>query len=69
MQGDFPLTAVSIAEQCGIITNASSIHHIEDLDRDMDEKHVNPYDRQANERIKGIVLTGTDLMKMVGDEG
>lgn len=62
--GDFPLTAVSIAEQCGIITNASSIHHVEDLDRDMDEKHVNPYDSQANERIKGIVLTGTDLMKM-----
>jgi hypothetical protein len=31
----------------------------------MDGKDVVKYDAQANERIKSIVLTGSDLMKMV----
>ncbi len=64
-QGDFPLTAVAIAEQCGIVTNASTIHHLDDLDRDLDEEDVVRYDAHANRRISSLVLTGTDLMKMV----
>lgn len=64
-QGDFPLTAVAIAEQCGIVTNAATIHHLEDLDRDIDEPNVVKYDAHANRRITSLVLTGNDLMKMV----
>jgi sodium/potassium-transporting ATPase subunit alpha len=42
--GDFALTAVAIAEQCGIISDASKIHKLKDLDRDLDINLVHKYD-------------------------
>lgn len=63
--GDFVLTAVAIAEQIGIVTNAKTIHHFEDLDRDIDVEKVVKYDVDARTDIPtAIALTGNDLMKM-----
>lgn len=63
--GDFVLTAVAIAEQIGIVTNAKTIHHFEDLDRDIDLERVVKYNvDQRTDIPTAIALTGNDLMKM-----
>ncbi|WWC64599.1 uncharacterized protein I303_107210 [Kwoniella dejecticola CBS 10117] len=65
--GDFALTAVSIARQCGIITS-DILHYPKDLPRDLPVEQVKHYDREAMDLgvdIKpGLVLTGMDLMEM-----
>ncbi|KAK4685419.1 hypothetical protein P7C73_g4728, partial [Tremellales sp. Uapishka_1] len=57
--GDFALTAVAIAEQCGIISNSKTIHRLANLDRDQ-EKHVS----SPSGGISSLVLSGPDLMEM-----
>nr|XP_031860422.1 uncharacterized protein CI109_004032 [Kwoniella shandongensis]KAA5527494.1 hypothetical protein CI109_004032 [Kwoniella shandongensis] len=64
--GDFALTAVAIAQQCGIITSPSSkLHHLSDLIRDTDDDSVTKYNIEAiNPTRQSLVLTGSDLMEM-----
>jgi sodium/potassium-transporting ATPase subunit alpha len=61
--GDFALTAVAIAEQCGIVTNAATIHGLGNLDRNLDPAAVVPYNADEPNG-KAIALTGSDLMGM-----
>lgn len=63
--GDFPLTALAIAEQCGIVTNAALTHRLSDLDRDMDIDSVVKYDMDDHFNTQSLVLSGPDLMTMV----
>ena len=58
--GDFATTALAIAEQCGIVTDASTTHRMSDLDRDSTE--VGEYNREGP--IRSLVLSGSDLMEM-----
>lgn len=67
--GDFPLTALAIAEQCGIVTNAATTHRIEDLDREMDISKVVKYDQEDRFDTRSLVLSGSDLMVMVSETG
>jgi sodium/potassium-transporting ATPase subunit alpha len=63
--GDFALTAVAIAEQCGIVTDAGSIHRLADLNRDLVVDSIEKYDPTANfAPISSLVLSGSDLMVM-----
>ncbi|TXT12929.1 hypothetical protein VHUM_01330 [Vanrija humicola] len=62
--GDFALTAVAIAEQCGIVTNAKTIHHLADLNRDKEMDAVEKYDADNLDVNRAIVLSGSDLMQM-----
>jgi sodium/potassium-transporting ATPase subunit alpha len=65
--GDFALTAVAIAEQCGIVTDASRLHRLADLDRDLSVNSVEKYehDQEAiSTPISSLVLSGPDLMEM-----
>lgn len=68
--GDFALTAVAIAEQCGIVTDASRIHHLADLDRDIEISSVHKYDPEADDLAPSsalctsLVLSGPELMEM-----
>jgi sodium/potassium-transporting ATPase subunit alpha len=62
--GDFATTAVAIAEQCGIITDASSIHRLADLDRDVSTGDIEKYDGDRLETVSSLVLSGPDLMEM-----
>lgn len=62
--GDFALTAVAIAEQCGIVTNAKTIHHLTDLNRDKEMDTVEKYDPDNLDVNRAIVLSGSDLMQM-----
>ncbi len=63
--GDHPATSVEIARQCGIITNAQKVDQIADLDREIEIDAIEKYDAMADRRVRSLVLTGTDLMKMV----
>jgi sodium/potassium-transporting ATPase subunit alpha len=62
--GDFALTAVAIAEQCGIVSNADRIHRLENLDRDADMSSIRQYDPDAIDVINSLVLSGSDLLEM-----
>lgn len=63
--GDFALTAVAIAEQCGIVTNKQYIHTLRNLDRNLDYDAVAPYDPDDEDNAtKSLVLSGPDLMEM-----
>ena len=62
--GDFALTAVAIAEQCGIVTDAGRIHHLSDLLRDIDVDSVEKFDPSVVDIPRAIVLSGSDLMEM-----
>lgn len=58
--GDFALTALAIAEKCGIVTDASTTHRLANLDRDAEEPE--PYNREGI--VRSLVLSGSDLMEM-----
>lgn len=63
--GDFALTAVAIAEQCGIVTNKSNIHTLKDLDRNVEIESVEAYDPDNEDLAdRSLVLSGPDLMEM-----
>ena len=65
--GDFALTALAIAEKCGIVSNASTAHHFTDLELDVDPAIPAPDTKGDTDIIKqgrAIVLSGTDLMQM-----
>ncbi|RSH91845.1 hypothetical protein EHS25_009215 [Saitozyma podzolica] len=63
--GDFALTAVSIAEQCGIVTDANRIHRLAELKRDASMDSIEKYDPNAiSGPISSLVLSGSDLMEM-----
>jgi sodium/potassium-transporting ATPase subunit alpha len=62
--GDFAITAVAIAEQCGIITNAARIHHLSDLNRDIEVSSIDKFDPDTLELPNSLVLSGPDLMEM-----
>ncbi|WVQ67031.1 uncharacterized protein L199_005224 [Kwoniella botswanensis] len=66
--GDFALTAVAIAEQCGIISSSKTLHHVQDLPRDTPLDQVLQFDKQDMELgtggLPGLVLSGNDLMEM-----
>lgn len=62
--GDFALTAVAIAEQCGIITNVSGIHRLSDLKRDIELDSIDKFDPEVTETHQSLVLSGPDLMEM-----
>ena len=63
--GDFALTAVAIAAQCGIITDARRVHHLADLDRDVDVDSVEKFEPDGVESgVSSLVLSGPDLMEM-----
>ncbi|WVF73077.1 hypothetical protein IAT40_007896 [Kwoniella sp. CBS 6097] len=62
--GDFALTAVAIAEQCGIVSTSSRLHHASDLPRDMAMDSIVPFDRENIDVNPSLVLTGSDLMEM-----
>lgn len=62
--GDFALTAVAIAEQCGIITNAARIHRLADLNRDIEVSSIDKFDPNTLELPNSLVLSGPDLMEM-----
>ncbi|WWC71995.1 uncharacterized protein I206_105954 [Kwoniella pini CBS 10737] len=59
--GDFALTAISIAKQCGIITS-NNLHYLKDLPRTLEQ--IKLYDREELNVTPGLVLTGNDLMEM-----
>lgn len=64
--GDFQLTAVAIARQCGIVT-AEKVHTIDELDRDIAIASVPKYDVYADNEARpqrALSLTGSDLMKL-----
>ncbi|OCF61244.1 hypothetical protein L486_00890 [Kwoniella mangroviensis CBS 10435] len=66
--GDFALTAVAIAEQCGIISSSKKLHRVQDLPRDRPLDQVFQFDKQDMElgtgRLPGLVLSGNDLREM-----
>jgi sodium/potassium-transporting ATPase subunit alpha len=57
------LTAVAIAEQCGIVTDSRRVHRVQDLDRDIEMDRIAKYDIDS-EDISTLVLSGSDLMEM-----
>lgn len=62
--GDHPTTAVSIAGQAGIITDTSTVHHASDLVAPLDSKMLS-YDPDLDDRrLKGIVVTGSELQTL-----
>lgn len=73
--GDFALTAVSIAEQCGIVTDTRGIHRLADLPRDAAPDTIERYDPDGDKAEsalapeqdgtrRALVLSGPDLMQM-----
>lgn len=63
--GDFPLTAVAIAEQVGIVTNAKTIHHLSDLNPALNTESISHYDLDHRPEIpSAVVLSGSDLLTM-----
>jgi len=62
--GDFALTAVAIAEQCGIVTNASRLHRLADLNRDIEVSSIDKFDPESDDSPSSLVLSGPDLMEM-----
>ncbi|WVQ84457.1 hypothetical protein IAT38_006609 [Cryptococcus sp. DSM 104549] len=62
--GDFAITAVAIAEQCGIVSNAARQHGLSHLVRDIMPDTVVPFDADDHTPAPSLVLTGTDLMEM-----
>ena len=62
--GDFALTAVAIAEQCGIVTDASRLHHLADLNRDIEVDSIDKFDPESDDSPSSLVLSGPDLMEM-----
>ena len=67
--GDFLTTAVAIAEQCGIITDASRVHKLSDLDRHLDREKEGPVSlHEGEDAISSLALSGSDLMEMTEDQ-
>ncbi|WRT70258.1 uncharacterized protein IL334_007253 [Kwoniella shivajii] len=62
--GDFALTAVAIAEQCGIVSSSSRLHHMNDLPRARSSDLIERFDPENLDVNPSLVLTGTDLMEM-----
>ncbi|WVW86130.1 hypothetical protein I302_108171 [Kwoniella bestiolae CBS 10118] len=76
--GDFALTAVAIAEQCGILSTSSSpsssarkkkiLHNIDDLPRNVPLDQVRQFTQadltSPTGNLPGLVLSGSDLMEM-----
>jgi sodium/potassium-transporting ATPase subunit alpha len=62
--GDFALTAVAIAEQCGIVTDAARLHHLADLNRDIEVSSIDKFDPESLDLPSSLVLSGPDLMEM-----
>lgn len=64
--GDFATTALAIAEQCGVISDASRVHRLGDLDRNAQMGSVEKYDVYAENEvpITSLVLSGPDLQQM-----
>lgn len=75
--GDFATTAVAIAEQCGIVSDASRIHRLVDLERHPETKLVAEvaerevdidHGHAISAPVKSLVLSGPDLMEMNDDQ-
>ncbi|OBZ79410.1 Sodium/potassium-transporting ATPase subunit alpha-A [Grifola frondosa] len=63
--GDHPTTAIAIAAQAGIITDAKRVHHVADLDSKIDPASVPRYDPDVEDpQMKSIVVTGPELDKL-----
>ncbi|OBZ73885.1 Sodium/potassium-transporting ATPase subunit alpha [Grifola frondosa] len=63
--GDHPTTAVAIAAQAGIITDAKRVHHVANLDSELDPVSVPRYDPDVEDpETKSIVVTGPELDKL-----
>jgi sodium/potassium-transporting ATPase subunit alpha len=72
--GDHPATAVAIAAQAGIISNAATVHHASDLvDRNPTQEKGKEKDVAGTETTRessdqappqGIVITGSELDKL-----
>lgn len=70
--GDFALTAVAIAEQCGIVT-ARRRATLADLPRQAPENEKGPEFEESNGAVlaqvdRALVLSGSDLMQMSEDQ-
>lgn len=66
-QGDFALTAMSIAHQVGIITTPlSAVKHISDLpyDKPLDEIPEYNSDKEEGDALMSLVLSGQEMIKM-----
>lgn len=58
MTGDFGLTALAIARQCGIVTSNGPVDDVQALQRS------NKADGQQDTRSSAIVISGADLMSL-----
>ncbi|SGY21437.1 BQ5605_C016g08237 [Microbotryum silenes-dioicae] len=67
--GDMSVTAVSIARSAGIITT-NKVHGLEDLQRDLLEGMIEPYDIDtvANRPLRAIALSGAELLTMTASQ-
>ncbi|KAH9965074.1 sodium-potassium ATPase [Russula compacta] len=71
--GDHPATAVAIAAQAGIISNAATVHHASDL-TDQTSKRVKEDEasttRESSDSAspQGIVITGAELDKITPEQ-
>ncbi|KAI0045063.1 sodium-potassium ATPase [Auriscalpium vulgare] len=59
--GDHPATAVAIAAQAGIISNAAAVHHYADLVSEDTEKAADASDQLADRSPQSIVISGSEL--------
>ncbi|ORY33508.1 hypothetical protein BCR39DRAFT_520515 [Naematelia encephala] len=62
--GDFSLTALAIAEQCGIVSDASRVNYVSSLSRNTEIDSIAKFDPEATDAPRALVLTGSDLMEM-----
>jgi hypothetical protein len=65
--GDFALTAVSIAEQVGIITNpVHAVKHFSDLPYDTPMDQIPPFDdnKEKGDPVTSLVLSGSEMTTM-----
>lgn len=62
--GDFAITAVAIAEQCGIITDSQRLHRLADLNRNPDTETINEKSDEVDNYVGSLVLSGPDLLEM-----
>lgn len=68
--GDFKLTAASIAEKCGIVTDATRVHGLDDLFDGIESEKERHSDSASEDKAhvhfarKSLVLEGNDMLKM-----
>jgi sodium/potassium-transporting ATPase subunit alpha len=65
--GDFALTAMSIAEQVGIITNPiHAVNHLSDLPYDMPLDQIPAFDdqKEKGDPVTSLVLSGSEMTTM-----